>query len=388
MTYKNIKFDDSAVMRSLEKIAIKKGLAIPEAIKKEASLKPVLNLKPSTDLSENIVKLCSGLRSSGFDKYAEEIEIKYLNLKQAETSLYNMMKEKGEDMIEAAHPDGSHMLKNMEGDVVVENLLDQSKKIRDVVNKTPKGKLANVDVINMLKITLAQHQVDSVKNDMKSAYDNLLRAIHVAKDIGNLSNFRLNSLYDYVKDNAAILGKVPTFENILLSIKNVEGFKEEVTSHFFGGVTDNPDAASEIAEYLKKAIDLLNGARSTFTNRSIQHIAPQVKKEPEPQAQIHAINSVEISGSADRGKLSSLALETARRLEGYSSALKINRDYNEKEKLTGLEWIKNQINDIRSNYNLLQSLEDSQFEELKDKISQEVNTLKAETDQFYNEWIK
>src|SRR4051812_13432544 len=95
MTYKNTKFEDSAVMRSLEKLAVKKGLVKPEELKKEASAKPAPSFAPTQNVSQNILKLCSGLRSQGFESYANELERKFLTLKQAE------------NMMDIAHPEGS-----------------------------------------------------------------------------------------------------------------------------------------------------------------------------------------------------------------------------------------------------------------------------------------
>src|SRR5665213_538414 len=139
MTFKHVKFEDSPIMRSLEKVAQEKGLIKPNVLEKIASCPKKLDMTPTSDLMENIFKLCTGLRAQGFTKAATELEVKYLNYKQAQT-LYEAHAEKGEDLIEAAHPKGSHHLENVEGDeAVFEDILDKHKKIVDVVNKTPNG---------------------------------------------------------------------------------------------------------------------------------------------------------------------------------------------------------------------------------------------------------
>ena len=114
-------------------------------------------MTPSPDLMENIFKLCTGLRVQGFTKEATELEVKYLNYKQAQT-LYEAHTEKGEDLIEAAHPEGSHHLEDVEGDeAIFEDILDKHEKILDVVNKTPKGKLSEASaVINAVKTVLSE----------------------------------------------------------------------------------------------------------------------------------------------------------------------------------------------------------------------------------------
>ncbi|HEY5268398.1 MAG TPA: hypothetical protein VII94_04665 [Candidatus Saccharimonadales bacterium] len=157
MTFKHVKFEDSPIMRSLEKVAQEKGLIKPNVLEKIASCPKKLDMTPTSDLMENIFKLCTGLRAQGFTKAATELEVKYLNYKQAQT-LYEAHAEKGEDLIEAAHPKGSHHLENVEGDeAVFEDILDKHKKIVDVVNKTPNGKLSESSaVINAVKTVLSE----------------------------------------------------------------------------------------------------------------------------------------------------------------------------------------------------------------------------------------
>lgn len=143
MTYKNIKFTDSEVMRSLEALAVKKGLVEPQK-KQAAALKTASKKEaksPSSSVDANIASLCEGLRSKGFDKYADEIESKFFVYKSAEAAYYNVTGETGEDMVNRFHPDGSVALKDVEGDATVETILDQRKLIEEILNKKPTGKL-------------------------------------------------------------------------------------------------------------------------------------------------------------------------------------------------------------------------------------------------------
>jgi len=149
MTYKNTKFEDSPVFRSLERLAVAKGLIKNDEIKKEAAAKPAPSLAPTKDLTQNILRLCSGLRAQGFMSYANDLESKFLTLKHAET------------IMDQAHPEGSVTLPDMEGDCTVEDQEDAHKMIEDVVKKTPKGKFGN-DILNLCKIVLAQ---DAVENE-------------------------------------------------------------------------------------------------------------------------------------------------------------------------------------------------------------------------------
>lgn len=154
MTFKHVKFEDSPTMRALERVAKEKGLVKPEPLKKTAAAKKP-NYTPSSDLMENILTLCAGLRNQGFEKEASELENNYLMYKQAQT-LYETSKETGEDLVQSAHPKGSHRLENVEGDeAVVEDILDQHMKMLEKVNKTPNGKLvSNAQLISEVKKAL------------------------------------------------------------------------------------------------------------------------------------------------------------------------------------------------------------------------------------------
>ena len=157
MTFKHVKFEDSPTMRALEKVAKEKGLVKPETLQKKASITKKADYTPTTDFMENIFKLCAGLRAQGFEKAASEIEVNFLQYKQAQT-LYETSKEKGEDLVQSAHPKGSHKLEGVEGDeATIETILDQHLKLKQIVEKKPTGKLSSSrDLLNAVKIVLAQ----------------------------------------------------------------------------------------------------------------------------------------------------------------------------------------------------------------------------------------
>lgn len=157
MTFKHVKFEDSAVMRSLQKVATEKGWAKPEPLTKSASSK--LDLFPTTNLTENILKLCEGLRHQGFNKYADELEDKFVVYKQAAAAtLYETSSEEGEDLVDRAHPKGSHHLENVDSDeAVIETILDQHLKDTKMVEKKPTGKLSNSgEILDAVKTVLGQ----------------------------------------------------------------------------------------------------------------------------------------------------------------------------------------------------------------------------------------
>jgi hypothetical protein len=144
-------------MRSLEKLAKEKGTFKHEPAIKKQSEKAPQDLTVSTNLTQNILRLCAGLSSKGFDSFANEIEDNFIQYKKANT-LYNTSKETGEDLVDQAHPKGSHKLDGVAGDkAVFESILTRHLKMVDVVNKKPTGKLASASkIINAVKLVFAQ----------------------------------------------------------------------------------------------------------------------------------------------------------------------------------------------------------------------------------------
>jgi hypothetical protein len=170
MTFQHNKFEDSPVMRSLTKIAHEKGWIKDVPVVKTAA--PKLDLNPTNDLLENLLKLSNGLRHSGFDKQADEIESKFVAYKQAQ-SLYNTHNESGEDLINSAHPKGSHKLVDVDSkEAVFEDILDQHMKSVDMVEKKPTGKLASSrDIVNAVKVALGVHFLALAQDGSDSLYE-------------------------------------------------------------------------------------------------------------------------------------------------------------------------------------------------------------------------
>jgi len=164
MTFKHVKFEDSVVMRSLEKLAKEKGLVKPEKITKTAAVKT--DLTATANLMQNILNLCAGLRQSGFTKHANELEEKFMVYKQAQT-LYETTKETGEDLVESAHSKGSHKLEDVDSDeAVFETIVDQHMKHLKMIEKAPTGKLSNArnarNVINAVKLVFADQALSNL----------------------------------------------------------------------------------------------------------------------------------------------------------------------------------------------------------------------------------
>ena len=166
----------SLVAKYLEKIAVEKGMVAPEKHKSVSEVAAKINtLKPGKDLGENVIKLCNALRAQGFSKYADDVESKFLQYKSAQ---YNVVKETGDDLIETSHPEGSPKLPDMEGDCTIENILEKHKKIQQVMDKQPTGKLAVKDAINVVKILLAQQSSD-IEEQKTNIYTKVNEAVGI-----------------------------------------------------------------------------------------------------------------------------------------------------------------------------------------------------------------
>jgi hypothetical protein len=209
MTFKHVKFEDSPIMRSLEKVAKEKGLVKPETIQKQASIEKKADYTPSDNLMENILKLCSGLRSKGLVKEASELETNYLNYKQAQT-LYETSKETGDDLVEFAHPKGSHKLEGVEGDeATFEDILTVHVKHLEMVAKKPTGKLSNASqIVKEVKRVLGQQQASQgVQQLLREAHALVYQAITFAAKGGGLKATTISYVNGWANEIAAIVKK-------------------------------------------------------------------------------------------------------------------------------------------------------------------------------------
>ena len=225
MTYKHINFFDSPTMRSLERLAHEKGLVKKEFVKK-ASINEAENFYASTNLTENILKLCAGLSKKGFHSFASEIEDNFVQYKQAQT-LYETSKEKGEDLVHDAHPKGSHKLKDVDSkEAVFEDILDRHLKMLNVINKNPSGKLSNAQsVINAVKMIFAQSYQD-VKDQVQQAYDKTKQAYNIAANSGNLNDSTLS----WAKGRVDLINSLISKDGAQVNVNTIEKIKDAISA--------------------------------------------------------------------------------------------------------------------------------------------------------------
>lgn len=206
MTMKHVGFEHSEIMRSFERVAQEKGLVQPDSVEsklhKLASAKiesSRADLTTSDDVNQNLLKLCSGLRSKGLGKYAQSIEDKMMQVRAAEADLYNTQKETGESLLEEAHPEGSVEVAEAEDDNgVVQTRSDIHKAVEEIAMKEPTAKLAREAVMAQLKVALGQAAIMEGKRHV---------SVKATALLGTLQAAHSKMLEVFVEDDDGVLGQ-------------------------------------------------------------------------------------------------------------------------------------------------------------------------------------
>lgn len=247
-------------MRSLEKVAKEKGLVKDKDFTKTASAKEKTDLSISPKLAVNLIKLSVGLREAGFDKYADELEDNFVVYKQAQT-LYETSKEKGEDLVDAAHPKGSHKLENVDGsEAVFETILDQHLGMLKTIENIPKGKLSSVEVINEARKIFGQApKIEFPKMDLPPASevtpDGMRANASYVSSMGNCITLGyyiagLTKLREILNSDS----RIPEQKARLAKLDDVFGKLKDMTQRILNGWKGAYDKAKQI-ETTRKGSD-------------------------------------------------------------------------------------------------------------------------------------
>lgn len=318
MTYKHINFDDSPIMRSLEKHYIDNNLFKNNDSKKEAKNISVPNILPSVNLDENILKLAQDLRAANQSSYAAELESNFLIYKQV-LSLYQTSNETGEDLIQSAHPNGSHKMEDLNSsEAVFEDVLDRHLKILDMVSKNPKGKLSNANqIIEAVKVIFAGEFSDMAninKNPIEKLYSQALEQFNqfdsLVEDFedkaGTLFNLKagghpFDRTYELINlwlTNHKLVNRydqvVKTIDNIINLMRSKSNPKSE--NNWLIGI--NEEQEIYLVAIAKKAIPLAEELKKTLSDLHSLEIAnlksqtnTKYKNENQPSNNITAATS-------------------------------------------------------------------------------------------------
>lgn len=361
MTFKHTKFDDSATMRSLIKVAAEKGWVKQEPIQKTASESE--DLTPSNNLTQNVIKLCSGLRNSGLDKYADELESKFITYKQA-NNLYGVHKEEGKDLIDAAHPKGGHKMEDLDGDALVETILENRLKMLNVVNKKPTGKLAShADIMNAVKIVLAGDP-----SKITAKLNKVLRNVNTIFALNDQQGFLRKISLDGEDEFKELIGSAiqsasdpDVLEGLLYRIKSGLGsfYGGYKPGWAFGGVTEETWASMEPLFASSNAA--LAEAQKLLSEPDVATVPAAVKKPLEDL--ISQVNSVK------------------NKVQSWKSIGPVIKQP------TAVKWIDTQLASLEDILKRYTSAPEDQQANLVGALSKELNAELKDINQFEKDWI-
>lgn len=294
MTYKKADFYSSPTMRQFSKIASDKGwLKSEKPIEKKASI-----TSEPVGFVENAISLTAELRKQNnvvLNKLAEEIEYNLMQYKVA--SVYGVFNETGEDLVDQAHPDGSHKMEGMIGDAVIETVVDQQKKIHEVVFKKPKGKLANRELIELVKQasiifdTKEEKEMKAEVSELFKKYveipingivNNMIKWVDDGKlsmndkslGYGDLIKTRINIF----KDEIISSSKMSSYSsNIIKQLNNV---KNELNTHVQKYIikADNGLIKNTFPGWSQEIITIINSFNKNVINRLIEKAGQQTEE--------------------------------------------------------------------------------------------------------------
>lgn len=392
MTFKHTKFEDSVTMRSLEKLATEKGLIKNDPLKKIAEKKAKTDLKPTGNLTENIMKLCAGLREAGFAKYAEELESTYIMYKKAATECDN-------DILQQAHPKGSHKLEGVEGDATIETIIDQHLANMKMVNKKPTGKLTNANsIINAVKISLGYHQLVDI---MRGIRDRILQSQRLANSAGELTDTIAGKADATVVEIFSIIGPIEAapetatsnkINSIANKVNRLVKLYEYNSAQLYSspletifpeslsqGIKD-PSTWSIVSGYLSGALQLCAKAKQELV-RSTQETAG-LSSEPKPVQ----IEEVQIAGTPKFSGLRTKIFDLKSKLNAYKAVINLYESYEDKQ--AGNAYISSTMAKLSAIDESLNQIDPSQADIVLPRLTAQVNAIDEDVAGFYQDWIK
>jgi hypothetical protein len=394
MTFKHNNFEDSATMRSLTKLAREKGLIKDEPVVKTAA--PKVDLTPSDSLTENLLKLCAGLRAAGFDKHAEEVETKFVQYKQA-TSMYGVGTEKGEDLVHAAHPKGSHKMEDIDSkEATFEDILDKHTQILDAVNKKPTGKLGSTQevldavkkVFSTAKVVNADQNLDSLYAQAKSVLGKFRQIFNsIGQKLGSdlTSNNRWLDTIQTVLDHKAVYdhpGFMTTEElgNALdLALSSLKGDEEP---SFFANSQETDDwkykilpmfviAEKYVPSFQKIIAQIAEteaGAKTQSAQQYDPDAQPEAQSEEQPESPLHPLFQ-----QIDGLQLKLKSWLAVRSIAQHSGAAK---------------WVNDEYDALQDIVDRYAKVDPTQQANLTETMKQEIDNEVKDISVFENQWVK
>lgn len=347
----------------------------PDAVIVEASL----------SLDESILKLCCGLRDKGLTSQAEALERKFITYKAAaNVHLYRTHDEDGEDLVHAAHPDGDTNMGDGElGDV--ETIVSKHKKIVDIIQKTPTGKLANI--VQQCKLILAQAVEEPEDSAEKKSRETITAARttfnslskEIVKNVGADAN-------EFIRYNEQFAAMVEKFNKIPSAVAIDK--LNQIVMEARATVRDLADDENLLVQLFKAywtdsypdtntqgSINISKKYLSKFTNA----FAGIQKSLEDAKNQLEGLDEEE--QPAVENPLSIKAQESLNTLGQWKQVIDKDPENSPEDKQKADTWINDtaaKINDI---------LESSKTQVATPQMEQELNTIAQEMNQFKAVWI-
>jgi hypothetical protein len=232
----------------------------------------LLSQSEDTSLTPLLLTLCNKLRFTGFSKHADQLEKKFLMLKTAQTHMYRAHKETGEDLINSAHPDGDNKIVPDVSDNLgdVETILSKHKKIVEIIQKEPTGKLAHY--VQQCKIVLAEDANEQIERLANAARHNASQAYSIIEGAGGMMDFTFSNLSmagRYYTKFMEVMNTKPLTVTLIEGVGGAEswlkGFEQKVEPSLGMGVS------SEVWDKVKPYFDAANENLKELKDLLVRH---------------------------------------------------------------------------------------------------------------------
>jgi hypothetical protein len=328
-------------------------LSIMQELEANPTIEPVINLTPSphdASLDENLLALTAALRTNGLSKYADNLESKFVVFKQADIHLYRVHDEDGEDLVNAAHPDGDHHVEDAElGDV--ETTVSKHNKIKDIVEKSPTGKLASY--VEACKIAIGastdevQQLVMSASNIVNKAVSYLMRSTDMDDKMKEWTRSQAATVHSLASSEQSD----QSLQKILATIEEMENrLAPNVLQKLFKVTDMSDDLWLKADQYFKVAKKRVATAQQKFLEVQEGDVQSDLSEEgatQEPQAEGASWENP----AAKTRQPTSFQRDTSliQTLEGWKTQMTRYKDPEDVQ--AGTNWINTTISKLQANPN-------------------------------------
>lgn len=336
-------------------------------------------------LDEQILSLCSKLTSSGFARQADSLEHKFLAYKKADAHLYRAIDEDGEDLIDAAHPDGEVEIVDASGDLgKVETLVTEHRKIVDMVQREPSGKLGKyIDRVNKVinKKAVFPFIPVNIWNNTKDSELNQSLQINGEQFISRLNGIKDNEILssqstkidNLINELTVLLNKNTEYKE--MKIRGLENKKD------YGFIIEFKKLCEEIKIDTSRILETINEAISQDEEGYLNKFYRKVVFKSNLVAAKQSLNGFvkalkDVIGELNRFERTDVSNEKSSkdlavsRLKLLFVSVGQNSKISDSKKQQAKNWIKSQIAEISIS-------EDSKLSELVNEIDDFERQLKV-----------